>query len=147
MISKIIGEIMKINIKDIMYYGRHYTDITSEPYWWFGKDDYQIYSSESLIKEYSYKDTDDILQSEYFIPLFQTDIIELEKEFLAEYNSRPLQDKTEKLVTQANGNFDLAFKTLIEVEEGMSENWYGFERKKLYNDAVNWCQKHNIKYQ
>ena len=138
---------MKININDVLYYGRHYTDTSSEPYWWFSKDDYQIYSSENLIKEYSYKDTDDILQSEYFIPLFQTDIIELEKEFLAEYNSKPLQAKTENLVTQSNGNFDLAFKTLIEVEEGMSENWYGFERKKLYNDAVNWCQKHNIKYQ
>jgi len=138
---------MKININDVLYYGRHYTDTSSEPYWWFSKDDYQIYSSENLIKEYSYKDTDDILQSGYFIPLFQTDIIELEKKFLAEYNSKSLQAKTEKLVAQSNGDFDLAFKSLIEVEEGMSENWYEFERKKLYNDAVNWCQKHNIKYQ
>lgn len=136
---------MKTDIKDIMYYGKYYSDITSEQNWWFSTDDYQIYSSEKLLTEYSYKSTNDILQCGYFVPLFQTDIIELEKKFLAEYKSKTLQAKTEDLLLESNGDFDLAFKKLIEIEN-MSQNWYDFEREALYNDTVKWCKKHNIRY-
>lgn len=139
--------IVKIEIDKLIYYGRHYKDVSSTNNWWLGISDYQIYSTEQITVGFSYIDEESIKLSGSFIPFFQVDVIELEKLFLSTYSSKTLQKRLEKCLNSSNNDFDKAFKIMIETEEGLLTSWHEFEKKSLRKAAVEWCKKNRIKYQ
>lgn len=133
---------MILDVNDIIYYGRYYSCIKNEydNYWWFDLINYTIVSVDELITDMDFKDYDEICKSEYYIPLFKTDIILLEKQFMLNYHS----SKFEK-IAKTSLDYDVAFKTFIEYEH-VAVYWHEYERSALYSDAVLWCKKNHIAY-
>ena len=132
---------MVLQIETILYYGRYYPFIENEYgfYWWFSNIDFTIYSVDELLGRMGFYTYQDICDSDVFFPLFKTDIVQTEKNFLSE---RSLLKEFGMYI----GGFpdeDAAFKSFIE-KLGLQNQWFEYERYILRNDAVAWCKKHNI---
>ena len=116
--------------------------------WWFCKIDYCIYCIDDLLNGFGFNNHKEIKNSEIFIPLFQTDIILLEKQFL---QCRPINEQKEVFLlyelsyNKIKGGFDIAFKIYIE-KYNLLEEWRIYEQKKLYNDAIIWCQNNDVPF-
>ncbi len=133
---------MLLDIDSIIYYGRYYScmDHKYETYWWFDLVDYDIYSVDELIDSMGFNSYNEICDSIYYVPLFKTDIISAEKNFMINYNSKKLAQ-----IEKESLDYDAAFKTYIE-REHIDGRWREYERSILYNDAILWCKKNNIAY-
>ena len=130
---------MKVSIDGISEYGRFYSDLEEHTEWWFCIADYKTYDVEEMAERFAYYDKETIVAAGGFIPLFQTDIIALEKEFLTEFafNGGFSCDNPSE--------FDLRFKIYIELNF-LEREWYAFEKKRLCEDAVKWCKENHIPY-
>lgn len=134
-----------IDIREIMYYGRCYNfDCQPVPYWWLCRIDERVVSLDELHSVYGFTSVEEIETSERYIPLFQTDIVALEREFIAEmgYDNLIVQE----IMTQRNVSYDVAFNIFVESPETLFFRWREFERKKLVADSISWCQLYGIPY-
>ena len=133
---------MLLDLDSIIYYGRYYSCYENkyENYWWLDLIDYDIYSVDQLISDMGFESYDEICDSVYYIPLFKTDIVAAEKEFMTDYDSKKLAR-----IEKECPSYDAAFKTYIE-REHIEWSWFDYERAVLYNDAVLWCKENNIAY-
>ncbi|MCM1486709.1 MAG: UPF0158 family protein [Faecalibacterium sp.] len=130
-----------MKITDLMYYGRYYRDDDeSQPAWWYAPDEDLVYQYDDLLKNFGYSSIDDIISSAIFIPLFRTDIISLEHEFIREMNNKKITTYFENI---SGSDFGREFNIFIE-EHFLSNSWHNFERKRLYNDALKWCRENHI---
>ena len=133
---------MFINIEQIYSYGRFYPEIKDHVNWWFCTMDYAIYDTEAIVSKFGYSSREKIETNNIFVPFFKTNMIELEKKFLKTISSSictfpfPFDDIT---------TFDKNFKIYIE-NHFLIRNWYDFEKKHLCNDAIEWCNSHNIRF-
>ena len=140
---KITGEQeLKIKISEIAPYGRFYSDLKNHTKWWLCLQDFKIYDTETIISLFKYETIKEIKESNSFIALFKTDIINLEKEYLNKCLS--INEKELFHISQTK-NFDIAFKIYIE-SICLERDWYAFEMKKLCKDAIEWCIKNSIPY-
>ncbi len=130
-----------MTIDELMYYGRYYRS-ESEGYhiWWFDLDRAVVYQYDDLIEKFGYCSQDEILSSGYFIPLFETDIEELEREFISKTQNHAIIKQFEGIL---NSDFDTEFKIYVE-KNHLLKSWYTFERKRLYEDAIVWCKTNHI---
>ncbi|MBR4013433.1 MAG: hypothetical protein IKJ00_03970 [Clostridia bacterium] len=135
-----------VKISDIWYYGKSYSE---KVIWWFCKIDEKIYQTEEILYKFNFTDEYSIIQSNCYIPLFKTDIVSLEKEYMQTlpYNIQKSFDKNFK--TNSFDSYDLAFKEFLDTysyDFNYSYNWYEFEEKRLKNDAIIWCKQNSINY-
>lgn len=130
------------NIDKILYYGRYYSNERQgyKTLWWFCLDDFEVYDTQKLIEQYAYANCKEIISSEKYIPLFRTDIVSLEKRFIKEHGFHDL-----KIQDYQVNDYDVAFKIFID-RHFLTKQWYEFERKQLYNDAVKWCKENGISF-
>ena len=130
-----------MTIDELMYYGRYYSS-ESEGYhiWWFDLGRTIVHQYDELINEFGYCSQEEILSSGCFIPLFETDIVKLEREFLLLTQNHKIIKQFEKIL---DSDLDTEFKIFIE-RNHLLKSWHDFERKRLYNDAIVWCKKNNI---
>lgn len=129
---------MNVNIDDLSEYGRFYSDLKEHTQWWFCIADYKIYDGEKIIAQFAYENQEMIAASDIFLPLFRTDIIALEKEFLKKFAYEG------DFTCEDPSNFDLSFK--IYIEDFLEREWYAFEKEQLCKDAVKWCEENGIPY-
>lgn len=128
-------------ISELLQYGRYYRDENdSNHIWWFDPIHKQIYQYETLLSMFGYKSQQDILDSGMFIPLFETDILQLEREFVLETQSK----KTVRYFNNIS-DFDLdrEFKVFIE-KNFLIKSWMNYEKKHLYQDALEWCKSNHL---
>lgn len=125
-----------MTIDDLMYYGRYYEfEDNGHHLWWFDLSSSAIYQFDELINDFGYSRQEDIISSGKFIPLFETNIVVLEHEFLDQYGL--------KINGLKDVDFDVNFKIYIE-KNNLWKSWRDFEYDRLYQDAVNWCRKNHI---
>lgn len=138
---------MTLKIKSIVSYGRYYPSSfdADATYWWFSISDYKIYATEDLITKFHYTTCLEIEQSGRFIPLFKTDIEELEEEYLLTLTNKETQEY--RMIKEKNKGVepDTIFKMFIDFVR-LWKNWYAFEYQRLFQDAVKWCKANNISY-
>lgn len=130
-----------------MFYGRYFSDEENkyDISWWLCLENYDIYHTETLMSDFSYKNTPEIKESSKFIPLFKTDIILLEKEFIKKLNNKTLLNSFNKILSSGNREYDVAFRIFIE-REFLVNSWSEFEKAQLQQDAVAWCKENHIPY-
>lgn len=128
-----------MTIEDLMYYGRYY-DFEDKGYhlWWFEPFDGKIYPFDELVNDFGYSSQEDIISSGRFIPLFETDIVKSEQEFLKQYGLEIEQPEDSDDI-----DFDTKFKMLIDRND-LWKSWHSFEYRTLYRDAIAWCNKNHI---
>lgn len=131
---------MILNICDVVYYGRFYCDevYEYETRWWLDRKDFKVYSTEELLSRFGFEDYHAIEVCYDLIPVFKTDIIALEKEFIKKYTGGGNIDEYDCL-------YDRKFKEYID-RKLLIQEWYEFERRKLIEDAILWCQFYKIPY-
>lgn len=136
-----------INISKIMFYGRYFDDEDNkyEISWWLCVDDYEIYHIETLFSEYSYESISEIEETSNFVPLFKTDILQLEKEFINKLNNKTLLNSFSKILLANSDSYDVAFRVFIE-REFLVDYWSEFEKSQLQKDAIAWCKQNHIPY-
>lgn len=136
-----------ITISEIMFYGRYYSDemFTYDISWWLCLKDYKVYHTETLMTDYSYENISEIKKSLSFIPLFKTDIIQLEKEFVERLNNKTFNKNLDKILVDNNCSYDVAFKIFIE-KEFMVDSWSEYEKSNLVKDAIAWCRDNYLPY-
>ena len=125
-----------MTIDELMYYGRYYDfEDNGHHLWWFDLSNGTIHQFDELINDFGYSRQEEIIFSGEFIPLFETNIVILEREFLKQHGLkiRGLKDM----------DFDTNFKIYID-KNNLWESWHNFEYHRLYQDAVNWCRKNHI---
>ncbi|ETA81938.1 hypothetical protein [Youngiibacter fragilis] len=134
---------MFITIEDIIYYGRHNKDEYEGSYWWFDLHDYKIYSIDQLRSLFP----DEIFTTEVnllmkdIIPLFKTEIIEVEKVYIQQKNDKKMSEAFCKV---SDDKFDQFFKKYID-EHLLLNDWWNFERKILISDCIEWCKSNRIR--
>lgn len=135
-----------VEIERIIYYGRWFSDQENQfdVSWWLCIDNSEVYHTEDLMADYSYESVSEIAESTRFIPFFQTDIIQLEKDFIRKLNNRSC-DRTLEKILLSNDSYDVAFRIFIE-RELMTDSWSEFEEARLRSDAVAWCRENHIPF-
>ena len=130
-----------MKISDLMYYGRYYRDENEVNHlWWFDLQNNKIYRYDTLLEEYGYESQEDILNSNAFIPMFETDILALEHVFVLKTQNKKVINFFDKI---SDTVFDKEFKIFVE-KNFMTEPWHDFEKKQLYADALKWCKENQI---
>ena len=129
-----------------MYYGEYYRWMGSPDLviFWYDPSDGQVYHYEDLMSEFGYQSQDEILWSGAFVPLFKTDIVELERQFIAGYKSKKLSKHFDSL---SDDECHSEFSRLIHYEYISPWTWGKFEREHLYHDALEWCRENHIKFE
>lgn len=131
-----------MKLTDLMYYGRYYRDEREPNHtWWFDPNNKQIFLYDDLLKTFGYNSLEDIINFSEFIPLFETDIIKLEHQFISETQTKKVMIFFKDI---ADSDFDREFKIFIE-KESLIGTWHDFEKKNLYKDALKWCDENHIK--
>ena len=134
---------MVVNIQEILYYGRCFNGHTSnDVLWWLCRMDYSIISTDVLYSTFGFSTTEEIKECGLFIPMFQTDIISLEKQFMKDYDVAVL----ENIMDKRHVPYEVAFNIFVEVPIERNLRWRSFERQKLAEDAVKWCKHYGIPY-
>ena len=128
---------MKVEIRNIMTFGEWDSeeDYKYEENCWFEKSSCTVFYSSNLIEEFGYKDCGEIKSSGHFIPLFKTDIIELEKEFIANYPDKSVEETINNIIKNNNNGYapgyGVAFSILLqdypEFDE-FSKEYHSFEK-------------------
>ena len=133
-----------INISDIIYYGRHYTDcpILEDYLRWYAIDDGVIYTTREIIEKFQYSNLSEIQHSNRFILLFQVDIIELEKIYIDQLSIEAVKIYFHKVKHE---KYDLNFKIFLE-KLRLERDWFQFERNALIKVAIEWCKENHLPY-
>ncbi len=129
-----------------MNYGKHYIDEDhANQYWWFCLADNNVYSIDELRKTYGFINTKEIEDTGIYIPMFQTDVVALEKDFMIKniYTEKPVYDIMEKKNIKS---YDTAFRVFIETH-WLRDFWYQMLNAKLKEDAVNWGKLNGVPIQ
>ena len=107
-----------INISDIIYYGRHYTDcpILEDYLRWYAIDDGVIYTTR--------------------------EIIELEKIYIDQLSIEAVKKYFHKVKHE---KYDLNFKIFLE-KLRLERDWFQFERNALIKVAIEWCKENHLPY-
>lgn len=145
---------MKIDLSDAAFSGEWNSEkeIEFEINYWFEKSSFQFYFTGKLINEYGYKDYDEIKSSGYFIPVFKTDIVALEKEYVSKFLSDEVADEIISIMEQNKDKhinctgYNVAFLTFCDEHEHLYDDYQKYEINQLNKDAKKWCEENNIPY-
>ena len=121
-------------------YARYYSHLAPQMQttWWFSKIDYSLFSQQDLIRNYGYTSSEQIHESENYLPFARVDILSLELNYLEQYFPNEI-----KVVSR--DNLDASFKCLLDKNNSTS-HWYSYEREALRKTVVQWCKKNHIAY-
>lgn len=129
-----------IVIEDIIYYGRCY-DCKKE-LWWFSRTDNSVVSIEEIKSVYGWSTTEQILAQSLFFPLFKTDMIQLEKEYMKNFKAGSI----EAIMEDKKVSYHVAFNIFVETPVENFHRWKEYEKKQLVHDAVIWCKANGLPY-
>lgn len=128
-----------ILLEDIMYYGRCYD---GKQRWWYDLRKHSVLSAEELQTCYGWNAEDQLPDSFSFLPLFQTDMLQLQREFMKDYNAGTV----EAIMAAEKVPYDTAFNIFVETPPELFARWKTFEKERLLKDAAAWCKKNHLPY-
>ena len=127
-------------IEDIMYYGRSYDSQTE--YWWYSCTDNSVVSIDFLRSSYGWETREALAEQSVFIPLFKTDMIQLEKTYMKSFEKGII----ESIMEYEQVEYDVAFSIFIETPMERFLHWKEYEKKRLIYDAIVWCKRNGLSY-
>lgn len=122
------------------------TNATVDPLFWLRKSNYKVYDGEELIEKGEFKNADELEKSEKYIPLYKTDIVVEEKAFVEKFYPELEKDILDILKKYPEYNYDSAFNYIIPKDSKRENHWCKYLYERLIEDAVSWCEKHNLRY-
>lgn len=136
----------RLNLGDILYYGRTYD--SKEQNFYFGISDQKVYDKDEMVQSYGFTEEllSDVvsLHSIYnYVPLFQVDIIALMTEFLYGMNNRQIFNDLKGLDAET---LYIYFQRYMELHPYSKQRWNEYERDCLTEAAVKWCGDNDIPY-
>lgn len=139
---------MKIDIKDIMFYGLWDEENNENPddKIWYEKSSCQFFCADDLMEEYGYKNEDNIVASGWFIPVFQKSETELKKSFIKFLDDKSIEDELISIMANNEETYCIAFEMLVETNFYLQEKWNDFMKKELLCEAQKWCFDNDIAY-
>ncbi len=129
----------KVNIKNIIYFGRWNKVQDGEFQNWFCLLDYQMYPFIYLHNLYGYKNKEELVSKGIFIPYQKIDTIDLKRQYVAEIS---LFNSANEL---SDSQFDEKFDKYLN-DNQCHKGWRIYEYGKLYENAIIWCRNNNIAY-
>ena len=148
-------EYMKIDISVAARFGEWCSEEDSkyEVHAWFEKSSLKFFYTSKLIDKFGYKDCEEIENSGHFIPVFKVDIIALQKEFIANYPDKEIEETMNEIIANDNYEFEsgyeVAFRILTQDYpkfDGFRNEYFDYEQRVLLECAQKWCIKNNIPY-
>lgn len=146
---------LKADLREAAYYGEWCSEEDSEyeVHAWFEKSSFKFFYTSKLINKFGYKNCEEIENSGHFIPVFKVDIIELQKEFIANYPDKEIEETMNEIIANDNYEFEsgyeVAFRILTqdypEFDE-FGDKYFDYEQRVLLESAQKWCIKNNIPY-
>lgn len=146
---------MKIDISVAARFGEWCSEEDSkyEVHAWFEKSSLKFFYTSNLINKFGYKDCEEIEKSGHFIPVFKVDIIALQKEFIANYPNKEIEETMNWIIAndnfKYNSGYEVAFRILTqdypEFDE-FGDKYFDYEQRVLLECAQKWCAKNNIPY-
>ncbi len=145
---------MKIDLSDAAFCGEWCSEEAEyEIIYWFEKSSFQFFYTGKLINEFGYKDCEEIESSGHFIPVFKTDVIELQKNFIADYHNKEIEETINSIIENNNYGYDSGYEVAFRIltqdfpeYDDFSKEYYSFEKKQLEEDAEKWCKENAIPY-
>lgn len=146
---------IKADLKEAAYYGEWCSEEDSEHevHAWFEKSSFKFFYTSNLIDKFGYKDCKEIEESGYFIPVFKVDIIALQKEFIANYPDKEIEETMNWIIAndnfKYNSGYAVAFRILTqdypEFDE-FGDKYFDYEQCVLRESAQKWCDENNVPY-
>lgn len=146
---------MKIDLTDAAFYGEWCSEEDSEyeVNAWFEKSSFGFFYTSNLINKFGYKNFEEIQNSGYFIPVFKTDIIALQKEFIANYPDKRIEETMNEIIANDNfgysSGYEVAFRILTQDYPEFDEfcnKYFDYEQSVLLESAQKWCSENGIPY-
>lgn len=139
---------MKTEKKDLILYGEWDNDIYEYPEdtVWFEKSSCQYFHTYTLIEEYGYDSYEDISSSNFFIPVFCRDIIELMKSFVKSRNDSEIEKSIQRIIETERESYGIAFRIYSEVHPLFEEAWNEYENSILESDAKEWAKRYGVEF-
>lgn len=126
--------------EDILYYGRCYEE--GRQLWWFDLEAHRVISTEELEALYGRNGAEPISEDSAFLPLFQTNMLQLQKAFMQDFPEHTV----EKIMAARKVSYAVAFNIFVETPPEIFRRWKDFEREHLLQDAVAWCKANRLPY-
>lgn len=146
---------MKIDLKKAACYGEWCSEEDSEyeVNAWFEKSSFKFFYTSNLINKFGYKNFEEIENSGHFIPVFKTDIIALQKEFIANYPDKEIEETMNEIIANDNfgynSGYEVAFRILTQDYPEFDEfcnKYFDCEQSVLLESAQKWCKENSIPY-
>lgn len=137
----------KLKIHEITCYGEYYSshNYTIKPIYWLRLRDYKILDAELLIEKGKIKSVEQLRDTGKYIPVFQTDMIALYKDFVQQFCPDVHQKLCDIEKSNAEFNYGTAFRIFFNGNV-IQEMWYVYEDYKLKKDAIQWCQENGLSF-
>ena len=130
---------MAIDLNSILPYGRDFRD-QPEPLWWYSRADEQVIGTERLMQEYGFASLQQLMDCDFLVPLWRTDLLRQERAFL---RVQPRSPAVRRVEAAPDGLFDRAFRAYIE-QARLVHDWRVWETNALRRDAEKWCRDNHI---
>lgn len=146
---------MKIDLTVAVFYGEWCSEEDSEyeVHAWFEKSSLKFFYTSNLINKFGFKNFEEIENSGHFIPVFKTDIIALQKEFIANYPDKEIEETINEIIANDNFGYDsgyeVAFRILTQDYPEFNEfcdKYFNYEQSVLLENAQKWCSENGIPY-
>jgi hypothetical protein len=135
-----------LSVWEFNVYGRRFYYERSYQGWWFDVETYEVHWCDDLIDKYEVRDPSlldpAVLKEEGLIPVFGTDIVALERQFIAEMN---VKKRTKYFDSLGDMECDRHFCRYIELH-GYERAWGRYETARLVRDCIEWCKENHIRY-
>ncbi len=120
---------------------------------WFEKSSFAFFFTSNLIDKFGFENFEEIEKSGYFIPVFKTDIIALQKKFIADYPDKRIEETMNEIIANDNfgynSGYEVAFRILTQDYPEFNEfcdKYFNYEQSVLLENAQKWCAENEIPY-
>lgn len=146
---------MKIDLTEAAFYGEWCSEEDSEyeVNAWFEKSSFAFFYTSNLIDKFGFESFEEIENSGHFIPAFKTDIIALQKEFIADYPDKRIEETMNEIIENDNfgynSGYEVAFRILTQDYPEFDEfcnKYFDYEQNVLLENAQKWCVENQVPY-
>lgn len=144
---------MKIDITNAAFVGRLNLENRDDEYnviYWLEKSSYKFFYTGDLIEQYGYKDTEEIKNSGWFIPVFKKEPMLYKERFISDCCGE-LTDKMKDIINNEDIGFCYDFPIEIALMEDecpeyidFAWEYHDYEKARLVEDAKEWCKDNGI---
>lgn len=138
---------LKLDLNKTLHLAIYYSDDKHQyPLWWLDKKDYKIITTETIKKLYDCKNQEEISKNQQFVLLFKKDMIELEKEYIANHFGVESETTIETILKENEDfGYEDAFYEFVS-DKDKEDDWKNYMDSQLMGMLKSWCTENNIPY-